>query len=116
MSDGTWTTVEPVPGAFVVNLGDMLSVWTQRRFAATPHRVRQTRRDRYRTSVAFFFEPNFDAVIHPLQNCALRGAAAASNADFEHSTEPLRRAMRGGGLVYGEHLFAKVSGNFKFVA
>lgn len=115
MSDGSWAPVDPVPGALVVNLGDMLSVWTQGRFAATPHRVRHCRRDRYRTSVAFFFEPNFDAEIHPLDIRAAGGAALPGNVASTSvaSTGPLRRAMQGGSLVYGEHLYAKVSNNFQ---
>merc|ERR1712007_366332 len=64
--DGTWIQADPIPGAFVVNLGDMLSLWTGSRFSATPHCVRHTQPGKYRTSVAFFFEPNFDAVIKPL--------------------------------------------------
>jgi len=98
----------------VVNLGDMLSVWTRRRFAATPHRVRQTRADRYRTSVAYFFEPNFDAIIHPLESVGT-DEAPLFDASFMGSTKPLDRAMQGGGLVYGEHLFAKVSSNFELL-
>lgn len=109
MSDGSWVPVQPVPGAFVVNLGDMLSVWTRRRFSATPHRVRQTTRDKYRTSIPFFFEPNFDAVIDPLEGLGSEGAAAP----LVGSTAPLERAMAGGSLVYGEHLYAKVSSNLK---
>jgi len=110
----SWVTVEPVEGAFVVNLGDMLSVWTQRRFVATPHRVRQTRRDRYRTSIAFFFEPNFDAVIDPAAIPALGDRSIARSGESSlGSTPPLRRALEGGRMLYGEHLYAKVSSNLK---
>merc|ERR1712194_670800 len=105
--DGTWSTVDPLPGAFVINLGDMLSVWTGGRYAATPHRVRHTQRERYRTSVAYFFEPNFDAVITPLPGGGPGNSLAAA------STAPLRRASQGGKLLYGEHLFAKLIGNLK---
>ena len=35
-------------------------VWTKGRYIATRHRVRQTAGD-FRTSIAFFYEPNFDA-------------------------------------------------------
>jgi len=112
--DGSWMTAEPMDNAFVVNLGDMLSVWTQGRFTATPHRVRHTQPGRYRTSIAFFYEPNYDAVINPLFPADLNGASMSSGAG--NSSEPLQRALQGHGLVYGEHLFAKVSGNFNFLS
>ncbi|CAE7250005.1 2ODD33 [Symbiodinium natans] len=39
---GRWEAVPPVPGKLVVNLGDMLSVWTRGHWVATEHRVRHT--------------------------------------------------------------------------
>lgn len=109
-SDGSWIPAEPLPGAFVVNLGDMLSVWTKRQYAATPHRVRRPQSN-FRTSVGFFFEPNYDAVISPLSTFAI---CDAGDAWDERSTEPLRRAARGEDLVYGEHVYSKVRSNFQF--
>lgn len=100
--------IRHAPGAFVVNLGDMLAAWTRHQYTATPHRVLQAHRGRYRTSVAYFFEPNFDAVIRPLHTAP--GDELPSQPP--PSTEPLSRAASGGSLIYGEHLFAKVSGNF----
>lgn len=109
---GHWEKVQPRPGAFVVNLGDMLSVWTQGRYVATRHRVRQTAGD-YRTSIAFFYEPNFDAVIRPLDLSPLSGWQAIEHRPVA-STEPLQRGLAGQELIYGEHLFAKVTSNFDF--
>lgn len=117
-ADGSWMAVEPRPGTLVVNLGDMLSVWTGRRFKANPHRVRHTAPGKLRTSVAFFYEPNFDAAIEPLAiDPAVAGppgtaALGTVEADMGNPTEALTRALNGGGLFYGEHLFDKVSNNF----
>ena len=65
---GEWVAAPPVPGAFVVNLGDQMARWTNDVFAATPHRViNLSGRERY--SMPFFFEPNYDAVIRCLDTC-----------------------------------------------
>mmetsp|Transcript_73790 Transcript_73790/g.164012 ORF Transcript_73790/g.164012 Transcript_73790/m.164012 type:complete len:264 (+) Transcript_73790:22-813(+) len=55
--DGEWITVEPVPGAFTCNVGDMLARWTNGLFASTPHRVLPPPEGSSRISVPFFFEP-----------------------------------------------------------
>lgn len=63
--DGEWRAVPPLDGTFVVNIGEMLKIWTDGIFAATPHRViNRYGQDRY--SVPFFANPDFDAVIAPL--------------------------------------------------
>ena len=67
---GDWTAVPHVPGAFVVNIGDCLMRWTNDIYVSTPHRVRPPRHRR--RSVAFFLDPNPDAVI-----AALPGTGAA---------------------------------------
>jgi isopenicillin N synthase-like dioxygenase len=67
-SAGEWVAAPPVPGAFVVNIGDQMARWTNDVFGATHHRVINTSgRERY--SMPFFFEPNFDAVISCLETC-----------------------------------------------
>ena len=45
-ADGCWVPVRPAPGAFVVNLGEMLQGMTGNYFVATAHRV-ITREERY---------------------------------------------------------------------
>ncbi len=63
-----WTDVAPLPKTFIVNLGDMLERWTNGAFRSTLHRVISTSgRERY--SIAYFFEPAFDAVVEALPQC-----------------------------------------------
>jgi len=71
--DGTWQDVAPVPGAFIVNLGDLMAQWTNDRWVSTMHRVVNPPRERAaesrRLSIVFFHQPNDDAVIECLPSC-----------------------------------------------
>lgn len=96
LKDGkTWLNADPIPGAFVVNIGDMIERWTNGIWKSTRHRVIH-RGDGYRVSVPFFYEPNFDAVVKPLQKCVDR-------------TGGVPIAEEG---TYGDHLMGKVFNNF----
>jgi len=73
--DGTWIAAPPMRGAFVCNIGDCLMRWSNDIYVSTPHRVMNPPgRDRY--SIAFFFDPNPDAMIACLPGCAAPGRAA----------------------------------------
>jgi isopenicillin N synthase-like dioxygenase len=64
---GRWHEVAAVPGALVINLGDLMAEWTQHRWISTMHQVTPPSGDAGpRISIAFFHQPNFDAVIEPL--------------------------------------------------
>lgn len=71
---GQWLDVHAPPGAFVINIGDMLMRWTNDQWVSTVHRVvnppaSQASRSR-RQSLVFFHNPNPDAVIECLASCA----------------------------------------------
>ncbi len=71
--DGRWHDVIAEPGAFIVNLGDLLAQWTNDRWRSTVHRV-VSNDDRLapgtrRRSLAFFLDGNYDSVIECLPTC-----------------------------------------------
>lgn len=61
-----WVPVKPIPGALVVNLGEMLEVATEGYLAATIHRVQSPPPGVDRYAVPFFWSPRLDAVIDPV--------------------------------------------------
>ncbi len=71
--DGTWHSVQPAPGALLINLGDLLARWTNDRWMSTMHRVVPPTdaggRSLRRRSAAFFHDGNADALISTLGPC-----------------------------------------------
>lgn len=63
--DGGWLDVEPIPGAIVVNTGDMMQVWSNDRYKAALHRV-LPRSNAERYSLPYFFNPTYETNYAPL--------------------------------------------------
>ncbi|MDJ1114999.1 isopenicillin N synthase family dioxygenase [Microbacterium dauci] len=61
--DGAWVDAPAVPGAFVVNIGELLEHATGGYLTATHHRVVSPRAPHDRISVPFFFNPSLDAAL-----------------------------------------------------
>ena len=60
-----WIAAPPIPGTFVVNIGDMLELWTHGIYQATLHRVKNTSIND-RLSFPYFFDPSWDAKLAPI--------------------------------------------------
>ena len=90
----TWEFVDPIPGTFICNIGDMLARWTNNIYVSTPHRVLPPSQDRF--SVPFFFDPNYDSQIAPIETLVKRSGQPPC-------FDP---------IMYGDHLLAKTSKNF----
>lgn len=66
--DGAWIPAPVMPGMFLVNIGQILSRWTNGLFPSTPHRVINLEGvERY--SIPFFFDPDLDAEVSCLPTC-----------------------------------------------
>jgi isopenicillin N synthase-like dioxygenase len=63
--DGTWISAPPIPGAYTINIGDMMMWWSNGRFVSNYHRVRN-RAGVERFSIPFFLNPDAETVIEPL--------------------------------------------------
>jgi isopenicillin N synthase-like dioxygenase len=65
--DGQWHDVRPVTDAFVINIGDMVQVWSNDQYRAPVHRVLAMERAE-RRSLPFFFNPAYHTVVAPLDH------------------------------------------------
>ena len=97
--DEQWVYPPDVPGAFVVNTGEILSRYSNDRFVPTPHRV-INRSGRVRHAMPFFFGPNRNKVIHCAPTCVddrhppkyVPMSSAQLNAVKDKANFPHRRA------------------------
>jgi len=72
--EGKWSEVPPVPGAFIINIGDLMALWTNDRWVSTLHRVvNSDGNSARRQSFAFFHQPNWDAEIRCIASCLAPG-------------------------------------------
>jgi isopenicillin N synthase-like dioxygenase len=95
---GEWLAAPPLPGTFVINLGDLIQRWTNDLYRSNMHRVRNGNaagRDRY--SVPFFFSPDHHAVVECLPTCreADRPPRHAVCTAGEHLMEMFNRTYAG---------------------
>lgn len=92
---GSWVAAPPVPGTFVMNVGDILSRWSNGRFASTPHRViNSSGRERY--SQPFFFDPAMSSLIEVFPSCVAK-----------------REAPKYPPVTYGDYLMERIDKNYQ---
>ena len=61
-----WIKAPVIPGTFLINIGHMIQRWTNNYYKATIHRVIPSQK-KTRCSIPFFFEPNLDSIITPIE-------------------------------------------------
>ena len=71
--DGTWHDISASPGAILVNIGDVVQVWSNDRYIAPVHRVLANEAE-LRYSAPFFLNPSFDASYAPVESITQREA------------------------------------------
>ena len=76
--NGAWTDVVIPDGQLVVNLGDLMAIWTNDRWVSNPHRVvNPPGVDRY--SAVLFVTPPFNLRIETLPTCLGPGVRRATD-------------------------------------
>jgi isopenicillin N synthase-like dioxygenase len=99
MMDGKFRSIKPVPNAFVINIGDMLSRITNYHLKSTLHRVIDIGADRY--SSPFFFEPYYEAKIP---------SSILKKEDGTDLAELTDEQKQWDNIMYGDYMIDKVIG------
>lgn len=68
-ADGVWIRADPIPGAFVINLGDMIPRLTNDLYNSNMHRVLNNVSGKDRYSCATFFNPPEDYLVKCVATC-----------------------------------------------
>jgi isopenicillin N synthase-like dioxygenase len=93
---GEWIDAPPRSGAFVVNIGDTLEMWTNGQLVATSHRVRKVSEERF--SFPLFFSCDYEVEVAPLPQ-------------FVSPERPARYPP----VKAGEHLYAQTLQSFTYL-
>jgi len=86
--DGTLIDVPQLPGALVVNIGEMFQLVTRGYYKATVHRVVSPPPGVERISLAYFFNPRLEATLAPVA-LPPHLAAAAPGGDSDDPQNPI---------------------------
>lgn len=83
--DGAWCDVIPQPGNLLMNVGDLLAIWTNDHWPSTLHRVIPMRMGAapIRRTAAFFHYPDLDVVVEPLAGFVGDGEARYESISVE---------------------------------
>jgi isopenicillin N synthase-like dioxygenase len=110
-SQGKWIDAPPIADSFVCNIGDMLDRMTAGTYRSTAHRVRNPG-TKGRLSFPFFFDPSFDAKIHPIKTAA----TADNNLKQDGSGRWDRESVHDFDGTYRDYVLRKVAKVFPDLA
>ncbi|MEM6680318.1 MAG: 2OG-Fe(II) oxygenase family protein, partial [Pseudomonadota bacterium] len=96
-AEDIWIEAPPIPGSFIVNIGDIFEAWSGGQFKSTQHRVINTGRERY--SFPLFFGLDYHAIVQPLEKF--------------RTPETLEKYPP---FKAGEHLMKMTVGGFRYLA
>jgi len=96
--NGEWINAPYIPGTILINVGDVMEMWTNGTLISTEHRVvnpEDNRKEVSRYSFAFFFDPDLQTEIKSLD-------------EFVSESIPAKYATK----TFKDHLFGKYSATY----
>ncbi|CAK7333135.1 unnamed protein product [Dovyalis caffra] len=65
LKDNKWVPLQPIPNAFVINIGDTLEVLTNGKYKSVEHRA-VTNKEKDRLSIVTFYAPSYEMELGPI--------------------------------------------------
>ncbi|CAI9765547.1 unnamed protein product [Fraxinus pennsylvanica] len=65
-TDGEWILVKPTPNAYIINVGDIIQVWSNDKYESVEHRV-MVNSEKERFSIPFFLNPTSSTWVKPME-------------------------------------------------
>ncbi|CAN1256898.1 2-oxoglutarate-dependent dioxygenase 11 [Linum perenne] len=98
--DGEWVPIAPIPGAFIVNVGDIIEIMSNGEYKSIEHRA-TVNPDKERMSIATFHSPNMKAMIEPIPELIneKKQAKYQSRSREEYMKLVLSSKLNGKGLI-----------------
>lgn len=106
--NNNWIEAPPVKNSFVLNIGDMLELWTRGIYRSTPHRVRNTKTTD-RLSLPFFFDPHWQSSLEGIDRSLLRIedlSEVINNPEERWDKRDLKLIAKN--ITYGEFVWEKI--------
>ncbi|XP_024026526.1 S-norcoclaurine synthase 1 isoform X2 [Morus notabilis] len=88
--NGKWVPVKPVPGAFIVNIGDLIEIMTNGEYKSVEHRV-VVNSKKHRLSIGAFLSPDFKTIIGPVPGLVKQNGPNYKSIIFEDYLEQVYR-------------------------
>ena len=101
MPNEKWLAIQPPDDCLIVNLGDMMSRWTNGIWKSTLHRVTNPKGlndlRSQRQTLGYFMHPDFDASIEAIPSCVKEGMPPKFPpiTAGEHIAEKIRASHEG---------------------
>ena len=80
--NGKWIPIRPVPGAFIVNIGDILEIMSNGEYKSIEHRA-VVNPETERLSIAAFHSPSVETIIGPLPELVKENGAIYKSVSRE---------------------------------
>ena len=107
-----WISAPPIPGTFVINIGDILELWTRGILKATLHRVRNTS-SHLRLSFPYFYDPAWNSTLEKIpEDCLDKKLLSHATSEAEARWDKLDLHRIDKSTTYGQFVWRKISNVF----